>query len=75
MDLDTRMKIDLGELLYTGQITNALAVEKEFGVASRAIPGYYAGDRSAKTVIVMLNQMQNELNELAQNELNSENVD
>ena len=55
MDLDTRMKIDLGELLYTGQITNAIAVEKEFGVASRAIPGYFAGDRNAKTVIVMLN--------------------
>ena len=55
MDLETRMKIDLGELLYCGQITNALAVEKEFGVSSRAIPGYYAGDRDAKTVIVMLN--------------------
>lgn len=55
MDLDTRMKIELGELLYTGQITNAIAVEKEFGVASRAIPGYFAGDRNAKTVIVMLN--------------------
>ena len=55
MDLNTRIKIDLGELLYSGQITNALAVEKEFGVASRAIPGYFAGDRNAKTVIVMLN--------------------
>lgn len=55
MDLDTRIKIDLGELLSTGQITNALAVEKEFGVSSRAIPGYFAGDRYAKTVIVMLN--------------------
>jgi hypothetical protein len=64
--LDERIQKDLTELYNggdnQGEIKNALALngliqakpgQKSF--ATRALPGYYAGDRKAKTVMVMLN--------------------
>jgi len=66
MTLDERIQKDLTELYNggdnQGEIKNAVALNgliqakpEQTSFATRALPGYYAGDRKAKTVIVMLN--------------------
>jgi len=66
MTLDERIQKDLTELYNggdnQGEIKNALALNGliqakpgQTSFATRALPGYYAGDRKAKTVMVMLN--------------------
>lgn len=66
MTLDERIQKDLMELYNggdnQGEIKNALALNGliqakpgQTSFATRALPGYYAGDRKAKTVMVMLN--------------------
>jgi hypothetical protein len=66
MTLDERIQKDLTELYNggdnQGEIKNALALNGliqakpgQTSFATRALPGYYAGDRKAKTVLVMLN--------------------
>ena len=66
MTLDERIQKDLLELYNGGDnqgeiqdavILNGLIRAKsgQTSFATRALPGYYAGDRKAKTVIVMLN--------------------
>ena len=66
MTLDERIQKDLMELYNggdnQGEIKNALALNGliqakpgQTSFATRALPGYYAGDRKAKTVLVMLN--------------------
>ena len=66
MTLDDRIKKDLDELYNGGNtpgvIKDALGLDgltqSEYGqtsFATKALPGYYTGDRKAKTVIVMLN--------------------
>ena len=66
MTLDERIQKDLTELYNggdnQGEIKNALALNgliqakpEQTSFATRALPGYYAGDRKAKTVLVMLN--------------------
>jgi len=66
MTLDERIQKDLLELYNGGDnqgeiqdevILNGLIQAKsgQTSFATRALPGYYAGDRKAKTVIVMLN--------------------
>ena len=55
MTLTQRINNELTELFNTGKIGNAKSPQIVFGVASRAIPGYYAGNRDADTVFVNLN--------------------
>jgi hypothetical protein len=66
MTLDERIQKDLTELYNggdnQGEIKNAVALygliqakPEQTSFATRALPGYYAGDRKAKTVLVMLN--------------------
>ena len=66
MTLDDRIKQDLSELYNRGNtpgiIQEALKlndlIKSELGqtsFATKALPGYYTGDRKAKTVMVMLN--------------------
>ena len=66
MTLDDRIKKDLEELYNGGNtpgvIKDALGldglIQSEYGqtsFATKALPGYYTGDRKAKTVMVMLN--------------------
>lgn len=66
MTLDERIQKDLTELYNggdnQGEIKNAVALNgliqakpEQTSFATRALPGYYAGDRKAKTVLVMLN--------------------
>jgi hypothetical protein len=66
MTLDERIQKDLTELYNggdnQGEIKNAVALygliqakPEQTSFATRALPGYYAGDRKAKTVMVMLN--------------------
>lgn len=66
MTLDERIQKDLAELYNggdnQGEIQEALALNGliqakpgQTSFATRALPGYYAGDRKAKTVTVMLN--------------------
>lgn len=66
MTLDERIQKDLTELYNggdnQGEIKNAVALNGliqakpgQTSFATRALPGYYAGDRKAKTVLVMLN--------------------
>lgn len=66
MTLDERIQKDLTELYNggdnQGEIKNAVALNgliqakpEQTSFATRALPGYYAGDRKAKTVMVMLN--------------------
>lgn len=55
MTLVQRINQELTELFNTGQIANAVLPNREFAVASKAIPGYYAGNRDAETVFVNLN--------------------
>ena len=66
MTLDERIQKDLTELCNggdnQGEIKNAVALNgliqakpEQTSFATRALPGYYAGDRKAKTVMVMLN--------------------
>lgn len=57
--LDVKMSKDLNELYQSGQISDAVALNGA-GVLSwpsstQGNPGYYGGDRNAKTVMVMLN--------------------
>jgi hypothetical protein len=66
MTLDERIQKDLLELYNggdnQGEIQDAVALNGliqakpgQTSFATRALPGYYAGDRKAKTVLVMLN--------------------
>lgn len=66
MTLDERIQKDLTELYNggdnQGEIKNAVTLNgliqakpEQTSFATRALPGYYAGDRKAKTVLVMLN--------------------
>jgi len=66
MTLDDRIKKDLCELYNRGNTPGVIQcaldlnglIEAETGqtsFATKAIPGYYTGDRKAKTVMVMLN--------------------
>jgi len=66
MTLDERIQKDLAELYNggdnQGEIQEALALNGliqakpwQTSFATKALPGYYAGDRKAKTVMVMLN--------------------
>lgn len=62
MTLDQRIKKDLTELYNQGVIQDALALNGliqakagQTSFATKALPGYYTGDRKAKTVMVMLN--------------------
>lgn len=66
MTLDERIQKDLTELYNggdnQGEIKDAVALNDliqakpgQTSFATRALPGYYAGDRKAKTVLVMLN--------------------
>lgn len=62
LTLDQRIAKDLNELNTIGEIQDAIKlnglIEAKSGqtsFATRALPGYYAGDRNAKTVMVMLN--------------------
>ncbi len=66
MSMDDRIVMDLTELYNEGatpgDIQNALildglvrAEEGQRSFATKALPGYYVGDRKAKTVMVMLN--------------------
>jgi hypothetical protein len=66
MKLDKRIQKDLNELhnggVTPGVIQDALGLNGliqakpgQTSFATRALPGYYAGDRKAKTVMVMLN--------------------
>lgn len=62
--LDQRIKEDLQNLLTKHQIDAAVELSKElfgeaamdeFAISTKGLPGYYTGDREAKTVMVMLN--------------------
>ena len=62
LTLDERIKKDLNELNTIGEIQDAKklnglvkAKPGQTSFATKALPGYYAGDRNAKTVMVMLN--------------------
>lgn len=66
MTLDQRIQKDLNELYNggatPGDISDALALNGlikakpgQTSFATKALPGYYAGDRKSKTVMVMLN--------------------
>lgn len=62
MTLDQRIAKDLNELNTIGEIQDAVkldglikAKEGQTSFATKALPGYYAGRRDAKTVMVMLN--------------------
>ena len=66
MTLDDRIQKDLTELCHGGdnqgeiQFASSLdgliqAKSGQTSFATRAMPGYYFGDRKAKTVMVMLN--------------------
>lgn len=62
MTLDDRIKKDLDDLYNKGEIDGAKALDGlitakngQTSFATKALPCYYWGDRSAKTVLVMLN--------------------
>lgn len=62
LKLDQRIAKDLNELNTIGEIQDAKnldgLIEAKSGqtsFATKALPGYYAGNRNAKTVMVMLN--------------------
>lgn len=62
--LDDRIKQDLNDLLSKQQIDAAIElsnelfgekVSEEHSISTKGMPGYYAGERNAQTVMVMLN--------------------
>ena len=62
LTLDQRIEKDLNELNTIGEIQDAILLDGlieakpgQTSFATKALPGYYAGDRNAKTVMVMLN--------------------
>ena len=62
LTLDQRISKDLNELKTFGEIQDAVnldgliqAKNGQTSFATRALPGYYAGNRNAKTVMIMLN--------------------
>ena len=62
LTLDQRIQKDQNELNTIGEIQDAKNLNGLIGAkpgqtsfATKALPGYYAGDRKAKTVMVMLN--------------------
>lgn len=62
LTIDQRIKKDLNELNTIGEIQDAIKLDGlvkakpgQTSFATKALPGHYAGDRKAKTVMVMLN--------------------
>ena len=62
LTLDQRIVKDLNELNTMGEIQDAKKLDGlikakvgQTSFATKALPGYYAGNRDAKTVMVMLN--------------------
>lgn len=63
LTLDQRIRKDLEDLLYNHEISAALELNRsnvlKEPVSTKGLPGYFTGDRKAKTVMVMLNPKQN----------------
>lgn len=57
--LDYRIRQDLDDLISRHEISEAVALNKSCAlkspVSTKGLPGYFTGDRNAKTVMVMLN--------------------
>lgn len=57
--LDDRIRQDLDDLISRQEISEAVALNKSCAlncpVSTKGLPGYFTGDRNAKTVMVMLN--------------------
>ncbi|MCR5695631.1 MAG: hypothetical protein K6G73_01515 [Marinilabiliaceae bacterium] len=54
MTLDERIRTDIEERLNGKEISAAKALAK-FGFSTKGLPGYFGGDRNAKTVFIHLN--------------------